>query len=141
MLERSHFKHLQYCRHKSIEIHGIPDNVDDKNLEPKILADIGIEKIEPWQVHACHRLKNKKNTIIRLVLRKTADSALYKLGNFKKMDKTLVGLPVDAKLYINESLCPPYKFLYFKIWQLFKHKLIQSQPLERSNVNQNGREW
>ena len=79
MLERSHFKHLQYCRRESIEIHGIPDNVDDKNLESKsleILGVIGVEKIEPGQVHACHRLKNKKNTIIRFVSRKTAESAL-----------------------------------------------------------------
>ena len=62
-LQSYRFKHLQYCRRESIEIHGIRDNVDDKNLEPKsleILGAIGIEKIEPWQVHACHTLKNKK---------------------------------------------------------------------------------
>ena len=29
------------------------------------------------QVHACHRLRNKKNTIIRFVNRKSADIALH----------------------------------------------------------------
>ena len=110
MLERSHFKHLQYNRRESIEIAGIPESVSDKELENKsllILNIIGVDKVEPWQVHACHRLKNKKNTIIRFVSRKIADSALYKRGNLKKIDKTLIGLPADTQLYINENLCPP----------------------------------
>ena len=127
MIERSHFKHLQYNRRESIEIAGIPDSVNDKDLENKslqILGSIGVDKVEPWQVHACHRLKNKRNTIIRFISRKTADSALYKRGDLKKIDKTSLGFPADTKLYINENLYPPLKFLHYKVRQLFKRKCI-----------------
>ena len=50
----------------SIEIAGIPESINDKYLENKslqILGSIGVDKVEPCQVHACHRLKNKRNTI------------------------------------------------------------------------------
>ena len=69
-LERSQIRSLQYNRRESIEIAGIPETVDEKNLEKTyvlILEEIGCGKIEPWQVHAFHRLRNKKNTIIRFV--------------------------------------------------------------------------
>ena len=64
MLERSHILSLQYNRRESLEIYGIPENICDKDLESKalnILTEIGVTKIQHWQVHACHRLKNKKN--------------------------------------------------------------------------------
>ena len=60
MLERSYMNHVQYNRRESIEIDGIPTSVCDEDLEnTTILAEIGVPDIQPWQVHACHRLKNK----------------------------------------------------------------------------------
>ena len=84
MLERSHMSHAQYNKRESIEIDGIPTSVCDKDLENttlSILAEIGVPDIQPWQVHACHRLKNKKRTIIRFSTRKWADMALHNRKN------------------------------------------------------------
>ena len=137
ILERSHYKFLQYNRHECLEISGIPDTVPDKELESKtleILDSIVVGKIEPWKVHTCHRLKNKKNVIIRLTSRKTADSALYKRGNIKKQNKTTIDLPANTKLYINEKLCPPSKYLHFKIRQLYKNKVIFSHDLWKGKL-------
>ena len=67
MLERSHCSSLQYSRRESIEISGIPLTVADKDLENKsleILQSIGVAKINPLNIHACHRLKNRNNTIL-----------------------------------------------------------------------------
>ena len=90
MLERSHLLSLQYNRRESLEIDRIPENICDKDLETKalnILTEIGVTKIQHWQVHACHRLKNKKTTIIRFVTRKFADEALHMRKKLKSINK------------------------------------------------------
>ena len=97
ILERSHYKSLQYNRHELIEISGISDTVPDKELENKtleILDSIGVGKVEPWQVHACHRLKNKKNTIIRFTSNYTSTRTcahhssifILRFGNYTKIN-------------------------------------------------------
>ena len=76
MLERSQ----QYNRRESIELAGIPTSVPDEDLGQtslSILSQIGVEEINSWQIHACHRLKNKKNTIIRFTTRKWADLTIH----------------------------------------------------------------
>ena len=126
-LERSHFRYLQYGRRESIEISGIPADVDDKGLEDKtlqVLNEIGVDKVEKWQIHACHRLKNKKNTVIRFVTRKFSDSALHNKGKLKTLDKTKLGFPAKTQIYINESLCRPVSYLYYLVRQAAKEKKL-----------------
>ena len=72
LLERNLISHMQYNRRESIEISGL-DKFNNNDLEKTtvgILEDIGVGKIESWQVQACHRLKNPKNVIIKFVSRK-----------------------------------------------------------------------
>ena len=60
LLERSHVNSLQYQRRESLEIHGIPDEIRDNELESKcreILLDVTGQKVKKFQIHACHRLK------------------------------------------------------------------------------------
>ena len=136
-LERSHFKSLQYSRRESIEISGIPENVNDRDLEKKtvdILDKIGVSNINPINVHACHRLKNK-NTIIRFTNRRIADFALYKRGKLKSVDKKAFGFPADTRLFINESLCQPYKYIFFKIREAYKKKKITSYNLWKGKLS------
>ena len=62
-LEKTMVNSLQYQRRESVEIHNVPESVKDDELEGKVLEvfeKIGCGKIKPSQVHACHRLKNKK---------------------------------------------------------------------------------
>ena len=77
------------------------------------MKDIGCGEIQPNEVHACHRLKNKKDTIIRFVCRKNADNALHFRGGLKDIDKGRYG--ITDKVYINESLCQPMSFLTWKV--------------------------
>ena len=63
LLERSHLNSLQYNRRESIEIHGIPEKIENKDLESyclDVLEDIGVREVSSHDVHACHRLRSKK---------------------------------------------------------------------------------
>ena len=89
-VNRSDIVDLQvYSRRENIEIYGIPDSVNNKNLEKtvvQILNSIGV-KISSYKITACHRLKKEKNSrysnvIVRFMNRKDAYKAIrnsYKL--------------------------------------------------------------
>ena len=126
-LQRSHVRSLQYSRRESIELHGIPTSIDDNTLEATcvgILHEIGCSDISPEGIHACHRLKNKENVIIRFVNRKDADVALHNRGKLKVLKKESFNL--KKNIYINESLCRPMQFLNYKVRCAFREKKIAS---------------
>ena len=127
ILERNLLQNMQYNRRESIEISGL-DKVINANLEKTtvgILEDIGVGKIESWQVHTCHRLKNPETAIIKFVSRKHAALAIHNRKKLKNLDTSKHGLNNDAKVFINESLtCRPLKFLHYKVRQAFKNKKI-----------------
>ena len=126
-LQRSHVRSLQYNCRQSIELHGIPESIPDTQVESKcieILKEIGCKKVSPEGIHACHRLKNKKNVIIRFVNRKDADLALHDRGNLKKMNKGKLNL--TDNIYLNENLCRPMQFLVYKARCAYREKKIKS---------------
>ena len=127
-LERSHLNSLQYQRRESIEIYGVPETVGDGELETHcidMLEKIGCGPINERDVQACHRLKNKKNTIIRFVNRKHAGLALH---NRKKLKTERPGV------FINESLCRPMQFLAYKVRSALKAKNISSWNLWKGKL-------
>ena len=76
-LERNHWKFSQYERRNNVEIAGIPNEVDDNNLEQKvceIFKSIDVD-LNPNEIEACHRLpysakedrSKPKWTIIKVV--------------------------------------------------------------------------
>ena len=113
----------QYNRRNNLEISGIPDSVSNDALEGtaiKIFKEIGVDLAEN-EIEACHRLRKGRDvpgparTIIRLVNRRKCESALRNKKGLKSLDKTKIGLG-KATIYINESLCKPYR----TIWWLAK---------------------
>ena len=89
----------QYARKNNIIISGIPDSVDNNQLEDsvtEILTDINVN-VESNDIEACHRIGKKDSrigstkTIIRFVNRKHTKQALY---NKKKLS------PVKKKIHI-----------------------------------------
>ena len=82
----------QYNRRNNIEITGISDDIEDKNLEHSVVkifkaADIQISHND---VEDCHRIGkpkgNSKKTIVRLVNRKYCKQILYNRRKFKNFD-------------------------------------------------------
>ena len=114
-LERQTNSNSQYSRRECLEISGIPKNVSDESLEGKvceILCDIGVG-ISGDRIEACHRLKNDR-TIVKLANRKDCINTLKNRKNLQKADMTKLGFNEDDRIYINESLCPEYRFLFWK---------------------------
>ena len=108
----------QYGRRNNLEISGIPDSVDQTDLEDKVVEifdKIGVD-LSNDEIEACHRIgkskDNSKTTIIRLVNRKKCKSALFNRKKLRNIDTSSINLP-NAQIYINENLSPANQALAF----------------------------
>ena len=122
----------QYNRRNNIEIAGIPNTVDDKKLEKKVvdmMKSLNIEVTSCNDIEACHRLPNKKDnaspkrTIVRFTNREFCNILLSKRKTLKDKKFASIGLN-RHRIYFNENLCP----YYYRIWKwcrvLHQQKLI-----------------
>ena len=128
----------QYIRRNNVEIHGIPDNVEQKDLEKKVIevcSALNVH-IKKQDIEACHRLEGKtkgnapKKTIVRFVNRKVCDDLhrnkkVLKDGGNRNVRRKFHNLGMNhATTFINNNLCPYNKFLWGKCKQLHTAKLI-----------------
>ena len=128
--ERESYATQQYSRRDCVEIVGIPQSITDEDLETKsleLLNAIGV-KLDASQVQACHRLKKKAKTIIKFTNRKMAIECLKNRSKLKDMDTSSFfgASSIPIKIFINESLCPKYNFLFGKLNALYKEKKIKN---------------
>ena len=133
-VERDVIDLQQYIRRNNVELCGIPENIDDRNLEKtviKVAEAIGVQ-IESRDIEACHRLAKRKNdggpkrTIIRFVNRKNCES-LHR--NKKKLSDDLTKrklkvIGIHNNIYINSNLSPYNKFLWGKCKHLYDEGMI-----------------
>ena len=136
-LERSHFMHLQYRRRDSVEITGIPEDIDGDHLEDEVIdlfkeakIQVNRQPIKKTDIQAVHRLGNKKTTIVKVVNRKFAKQALSCGKNLKGTRRYGANSPI----YINDSFCPEYGFLNFAIRHAYKSNHIVKYKV-RNGVN------
>ena len=117
----------------------MPHPIPNKRVESyclDVLGDIGCGDIQEKDVHACHRLRNKGNIIIRFVNRKHADKALYKRKKVKDIDRVKYELLNGSRgIFINESLCKPMGFMFFKVRQAHKGKKIEAFNLWKGKLS------
>ena len=116
-LEKSQAKAEQYSRRNNVEISGIPHEILDNNLEDKVIdiyKDAGIE-IGHMDIEGCHRLPLSRNNaggtkrvIVKFVNRKHSEDVL----RLKKI------ISSRSKVFISNSLCPYYRFLWDKCKEL-----------------------
>ena len=102
-LERECYSNSQYSRRSCIEIVGIPESVSGDQLEDKVLEIFGMINIaiSKEKIESCHRLHNKKTTIIKFGNRKDALNILKAKKNLKNLDLTDIVLTVDQKLSLH----------------------------------------
>ena len=97
MVERKCWANKQYSRQECLKISGIPESIQDDDLEDWDLkicnecdTSVGLVNIE-----ACHRLKSKarpKKVIIKLSKRKDVFNMLQRKKKLKSVDITKVAL-------------------------------------------------
>ena len=118
--ERQCWENAQYSRRDTLEIVGIPNSVGNSVLEETVrdvFKKIGVE-IDERDVQACHRLKEKERTIVKFVNRKDCLQILRVKKDLKSLDPTELDFPENAKIFINESLCPCYRDIWNKCKKL-----------------------
>ena len=128
-LERQCWSNEQYSRRECLEISGVPGNTSDENLEKTVL-DV-FQKIEvdvqPENVEACHWLKSNspggKKVIIKFSRRKDADKIRKQKKKLKSADLNSIG--ITNPIFINDSLCKYYKYLWSKCKKLLNGGFIQ----------------
>ena len=131
LLERKCAANEQYSRRECLEICGIPDNISNNDLEDTVLNifnETGV-RINSRDVEACHRLNSKnkpKKVIIKLSKRKDVARVMKNKTKLKNINSDTFGLPSGCKIYINESLCKYYKYLWMKCKRLQIRNCIQS---------------
>ena len=106
-------------RRECLEISGIPSSMKDNNLEDTVLklfrkVDV---LIDPSNVD-CHRLKSRNNApqkvFIKLSKRNDVYLVLKVKSSFENADVTENGIPPNTPIFVNQSLCSYYKFLWSK---------------------------
>ena len=145
LVERKCWANEQYSRRECLEISGIPESIQDDDLEDcvtKIFNECDTP-VDPANIEACHRLKSKarpKKVIIKLSKRKDVFNILQRKKKLKSVDITKVGLPQGSLVFINQSLCSYYKYLWSLCKRLHSKKLIHSFWVSNGNVNLKVRE-
>ena len=145
LVERKCWANEQYSRRECLEISGIPESIQDDDLEDcvtKIFNECDTP-VDPANIEAFHRLKLKarpKKVIVKLSKRKDVFNILQRKKKLKSVDITKVGLPQGSLVFINQSLCSYYKYLWSLCKRLHSKKLIHSFWVSNGNVNLKVRE-
>lgn len=141
-LERESAELQQYTRRNNIEIAGIPDHVEQQDLEAKVIeiAKAVNITISSQDIEACHRLNQNKNqngpkrTIVRFVNRKFAEKLIKQGKEFKKRT-VLSKANLSNNLYINNNLCSYYRYLWGKVKSLYNKNAIESFWVFNGTIN------
>ena len=127
--ERQCWANAQYSRRECIEVAGIPSSVSDDNLENKVLKifdKLGVP-INPNNIEACHRIKKDSDrTIVKFNKRKDCQQVMRVKKDLKNMTFTDIDLPVGTTLYLNESLCSYYRWLWSNCKKLRNVNIMHS---------------
>ena len=128
----------QYTRRESIIISGIPDKIQQNELEDtvlNILRAIGLTTISSYNISACHRLHKNKNdrfpaqTIIRFTNRKIVNFCLTNRDRILEIKKQF-----KMNLGIFERLCDSNKTVYKECQNLKKYGQIEDFYLRNGFV-------
>ena len=113
-------KDEQYNRHNCVEFSGIPDTINDDDLENTVIEackDINID-VSETNIEACHKLPVRRNaTIVSKGYSQICGPETCRIHSVKNVYLELYG---NNKVYVNPSLCPYYHYLWgwFKDLQL-----------------------
>ena len=121
-IERDLMDLQQYIRRPAIEISGISETVEQRDLQSfvinQILTRTNGYKLSEWDIQACHRLRKRDSrqpahVIVLFVNRKDAINAVsgrYKLKSYAHL----------KNIWITDNLCPQYQEIFDELKSLQK---------------------
>ena len=120
-LETKCYENEQYSRRECLEIPGIPGSIVKKKCNAPV---------DPSHVEDCHHLRSTNNThqkvIMKLSKRKDVYLVLKAKPGLKNVDLNGTGIPPVTPIFVNQSLCKHYKFLWSKCKKLCLNKVVES---------------
>ena len=127
-IERRLAEQEQYSRRECVELVGLPQDTNGGELEELVVqafetAGVHVQKRD---FHAIHRMKDNKTVIAKLVNRRDSISILKKKKKLRQLNEDEKAKLKSSKIYINESLCRPYRQLLGKSNALYKKSYINS---------------
>ena len=108
-------------RRKCLEVVGIPDCVQNNELEDKVLTIFKkiSSEVSPRDIEACHRLKKDNDrVIVKFSRRKDCEQIMSAKKDLKHLKMQEFGLPGNRSIFTNVSLCPYYRMLWSKCKRL-----------------------
>ena len=127
--ERQCWANAQYSRRECLEVAGIPSSVSDGNLENtvlKVFDKLGVQ-ISSENIEACHRIKKDSDrTIVKFSKRKDCLQIMKVKKDLRNMSFTDIDLPSGTTLFLNESLCSYYRWLWSNCKKLRNKEIIHS---------------
>ena len=135
----------QHGRRNNLEMTGVLDDVEDEDLEEKVIKVVGKieDNVTSRDIEACHRVgksrNNSKKTIIRFVNRKFAKKALVNRKSLKNIDKYSIGLSNSSDIFINENLTSTNSKLAFHCRKLKREGFVDRNLCITSKNVQNGK--
>ena len=129
-LERKCWENEQYSRRECIEISGIPQSIEQIDLERTVLNvfDKIDVTVDPQNIQACHRLKSDDNgrsnkVIVKVSKGKDMARLVNKKKSLKDSNRGGTGVLPSTSVFLNPSLCSYYKYLWSKFKSLWSGKL------------------
>ena len=123
-LERQCWVNAQYSRKECVEVVSIPRQVDDKDLEAKVLSifqKVGCTIASEF-IDDCHRLgKNNDRVIVKFTCRKDCKQVLQVKKDLKDLTADDLDLP-RGKKYLSIKVCAHIITFYgrklnaYKVW-------------------------
>ena len=129
MEDNSGFLEL-HGRRNSLEITGITGNVEDQNLEEKVIKTLNrIDiNVSSQDIEACHRIGKSKNfsktTMVRFVNRQKCKNPLVNRNRLKNTDRTSIGLENLHSIFVNENFTPTNNKISFHCRELKRNGRI-----------------
>ena len=128
-LEQQTWSNSQFSRQECLELSGIPETIENKDLEGTVLGIF--EKlnltVDPSSVEHCHWIKpskGAKKVIVKLSRRKDYNKIRLLKKGLKGINLSSLG--INSVVYINDSLCTCYKMLWGKCRKLLLNKYFHS---------------
>ena len=131
-LERKCYDNEQYSRSECQKISGIPGSIADNALEETVL-DLFSKcnaPVDPSNLEDCHRLKLTNNAPQKVFMKLSKGKDVYRMlkasPSLKSVDLDGTGIPPSTPIFVNQSLCRCFKFLWSKCKKRWLNKAVES---------------
>ena len=120
-MERQCWANAQYSRRECLEVVGIPDSVQNNELEDKVLTIFNkiASELSPCDNETCHCLeKDNDRVIVKFSQRKHCEQIMSVIKDLKHQKMQEAGLSGNRSNQVITILCPYYRMLWSKCKRL-----------------------